>query len=589
MAEHLLRLNNGMAIDVIDVPLFEVLKQTTYLNQEVRDELDALSTSFRYRIGNGRSSEDARAILQSFVTELEHEIALRLSRRSLPFWLTMFRWILGVNKMRDRTEATTLVQDARLIELCLARYARYDITDLREIDGVWTIEPSTDDVRALLQTTALARLASMYKVDLRRLALGGKLATTPNAWSIKMPTLDTEKLMALYSKRLATWGNVFRHAGVPGDSMLPHGRGHWWIALAGKNEDGLYWSGASKSVALSPQELPRAFVGPHDAYVPTFFLDEFSVDLASTWLELLGDDIQSRAGFRPEAALVVLRAASALGIDCYQTYRLGHRLRTFAFMFVSKVELESRILEEAKQAGVTSSEDLDAAFRFLTRSQTDASGIDVHAVAHSRCFVEFNPNVVLLDLQVTFSAVRSLFDLVGTASGDHANLRGRRFEDDVCALLRATFPQASVWKAGRRVRFVDGTIREVDLALIIGNVMLLLECKAFAQRDAGAPTRSGVASRWRSLCDALQQVDQLALKLRTTSTRAHEPLLSSVEWIVPCVITPAVEWIPETRDEFWLNESVPRICTMGEVLEVGNMIAAGQVPQNAIALKQDTS
>lgn len=581
----LLSANNGMAFDPVDIPLFEVLKQTVDLNQVVRRNLDVRINEFRDRI---RASKKAPFdIIGEIATDIDGELAARLGVRSVPFWLTLFRSILALNSFRDHAAPDSLAQDARLIELSIARYGNYGHEDIHFEGDIWFIKAKPYDVESMLYTAALARIGSICRVDMRRIAYGGELKPTADGWEVRMPTRELEGLAQVQSERLRRWQNLFRGAGIPFPGVLPYGRGRWWIALAGKNEGQNLWSGALKTEAVAIGGLGTIppLIGPSDSYVPTFALHPFSVDLLLPWFELLRADIINRMRFRPEAALLVLRVVSAAGFNEYATFRRGHRLRSLAFLMCSKNELYSRFSDSAQREAIPV-EEIEAAAGFLTRTHDDATLVDTSNVSDSRPIVELGDDLLVLDFNVTASAIRALTDLLGKVSGDAGNLRGHEFERVLARAVQASLADAAIWRLSQTVTFIDGKEIEIDLGVIVGDTLVVCECKARSQTSKSTFSPKYVSGRWNQARDALEKNDARAAKLATNPIRDSGAPLPNVRFVASCVVTTAVEWIADAGEKYWFTPEIPRICTPPELLEILEQIQRGMRPATCISVSR---
>lgn len=398
----LLRLNNDTAIDVLDWSLFSALKRTAPFNAVVKDKMAAWIAECRERVPAGDDYASARFMLQSISETLETRIALRLSNHSFAFWLMLFRSILAVNAPTDRTQRSNLVRDARLIELTIAKYSRYHAFDLRFYEPTWCILPVDDDVERLLEVAALANLAAAFESDIRRLAYGGALISGADGWRVDLPE-NINQLVLAHTERVAKFGNILRFAGVPGEPGLTPGRGEYWLALAGRCERSLVWSGSEKKMKLGPSgQAGESYVTPTAAYIPIYALLEYTIDAEVRWLRLIDSEIRRRVGFGVDAVLLVIKSCATIGMQAYETYRVGHRLRTLAFTICQRDEIVNGALLEARSAPHLSirDEEIDRALQFLTHEEARASAITVSTLAGFRHVLEIGEGRVLIDYSV---------------------------------------------------------------------------------------------------------------------------------------------------------------------------------------------
>lgn len=585
--QRLLRMKDGSAIDYFDVPLSQILSQTKDLNVASKQARNERITSFVATIAPNESYETAFSKLERLAEHLEAEIAERLRPHSVLFWLTMYRELLRSNAIGGFNDPLDYVSQNRYMELAVAKYASYDPWDIFEGDNLWLIQPSESDVRGMLDACCIAGLGSACRRDLRRVAMGADLTIVNGDWRtvLKEPA---HTLAEIYAARLRMHANLFSHAGVSGASELPQGRGRWWIELAGKNEGDTVWSGSAKAYVGEKNENTGMYVDEDECYRPTFRLGEFTLDQKLGWLYLIEKDISERAGFPLEAALLILRALAIFGAERHDTYRLGHRLRSVAFLVMSEREILERAQQERAASDVQGVQDSDlaAALSFLSRTSSNRANILLGSMFDLRSLTRLDSGHVIVDYLTTFSGVRHLFDLLATAENVEAEQRATALEYAVAEWICSSVPQARPWGVNQDLRFVDGAARQVDVAVVVGNALLVCECKSFARRPADViPHRARINRQWAKVVKALQQVDTLCQKFASTAVRGPGPLPQDVRYIVPCVVTPTAEWIPDPDTRYWFGPDLPRVCTVEEAAFVARVIATGATPPNAIPVR----
>lgn len=114
----------------------------------------------------------------------------------------------------------------------------------------------------------------------------------------------------------------------------------------------------------------------------------------------------------------------------------------------------------------------------------------------------------------------------------------------------------------------DGTSKEVDAAIRIGQCVVLVECKANARSiafDRGDLT--ALKYRNRAIEEALHQIDDKA-KWFSNHPKGTNYNLGGVQVILPIVVTPFKEFIPSLHDRFWVERGLPRILAPAELNEL---------------------
>jgi len=573
--ERLARLGDGSAADLLDLPTIELIVSTGGLNAVAKSKRNAIIAAVVRSIEDENTSSISPSDrLQTLTSSLEREIAGRLRSHSALFWLTLFREILRINAVDSFSDPNDYTRQLRYTELSIVKYALNDANDVEFIDCLWRISPSESDMLALLEVCGMAGLASAARIDLRRLAMGGRLVIIDYDWR----TVFDEPLHSLvetYSARRARYANIFHHAGVAGPARLPEGRGTNWIAMAGKTVGDITWSGVSKSYLIRPPVQSGDTITENDEYRPTFGLREHSFDDDVHWLELISAELEQREGFSVSTALAIIRAIASLGVEREQTFRQGHRLRSTALAVIDADEIVSRAASELG-ASVETQVSLRLAIAYFTRPTDSRDTIVPGSVFDLRHIVRLDSGELVIDFLTIFSSVWQLFNFLGSVDKRLAKQRATAFEHVISRQVHEAVPLAMPWLVNQKVRFTDGINKEIDAAFLIDETLLLCECKSMGRRPPDdIPSPGRLQRRWRSLQDALQQVDGLAELLSTKELRRPGPIPSRARSIVACVVTPSAEWIPSGEKSFWFTDDIPRFCTVGEVVRLAQMIGSG--------------
>ncbi|MGA3037400.1 MAG: hypothetical protein ABSE64_07915 [Vulcanimicrobiaceae bacterium] len=570
-------------MDFLDAPLFSILKMTGALNEISTNVHQARLRKAGMKLRDTTRGKEAFVALQELAGSCLEQLESLLRTHSVPFWLSMFRELYRINSMVSFSRPGDFVRHTRMTELAIAKYSSYVPWDIGTADGLWAIIPEETDVLALLDVCKIAGLAADTQVDMWRISMGGEVHVRDDDWESKLDP-RTNDLAAIYTERRRVYGNVFEHAGISGRSELRVGDGTWPVVMAGKNEFNLSWSPDTHTYVEDPALYHGQYVEAGETYKPTFLVHEFCVDDDLAWLKIVDRDIQARAGFGVYAALSVMRAAAEIAREQHSSLRPGHRLRSVGFLVTSEEELITRALREQHSAGASiSREELSRALGFLSRAADKTTTIIPGSMFDLRPFIALANGQVIADYRVAFSGVHMLFDFLATTGSRLTKKRATAFERAVAEIVSTSVPGAEVWAVHQPVVFSSSLSTDIDVAIRIGDTLLLCECKSACRRPSDeVPTRSRLMRRWRDLVKALNQVDDLALRLAARAFTKPNALPAQVSRVVPCVITSTSEWIPDSDELYWLAPRSPRICTVHEAAEVALSIAAGQQMQNTI-------
>ncbi len=232
---------------------------------------------------------------------------------------------------------------------------------------------------------------------------------------------------------------------------------------------------------------------------------------------------------------------------------------------------------------------LNACVRALSWHPFELAHIDLLDAQSSRLMLPLATGDRLFDWSATLHVLLSHLELCGTMTGTLAQLRGREFQEAVGDWMSSNDPHAVWWRGERAgmLRFADASQRDLDLGIVAGKHLLVVECKGNScpRRLLVVGEPRELADRWESLVlPNLAQVDSLTDRLCAEPTGRNFGIPSSVDWIVPVVCTPSPEWIPETGERYWLYPDIPRVVLPGELPEICNRLRSGQEPLHRVRL-----
>ncbi len=161
-----------------------------------------------------------------------------------------------------------------------------------------------------------------------------------------------------------------------------------------------------------------------------------------------------------------------------------------------------------------------------------------------------------------------LASLPWSVMGAEANRRGRVFEAKTKSILASEGIQ--LWECGRRLRRDDGLERELDVSVVEGDTLFLIECKsAIVPPDPDTGDRSAVHHRIADVVDRkLSQCDRLRDFLRTERRGLNYEIPGGVRRLVSVACGPYPEFLPARNDYYFLGDGSPRYLTPAELVRM---------------------
>jgi hypothetical protein len=468
------------------------------------------------------------------------------------------------------------------MDLAISKFAVTDVMEPTHLfHGMEFYKHDRSDIVAITEVFQLAQLLVSCSYCLRRVAFGGKVGQRNGQWRVDLG--ERERLAELNTERMEG-ASLFRHAGVPFYGMPPSPRGHWWFGLASTNSNKYIWSGRLRRVVrIADEDGVNRHIGPHDAYEPNYTYSYHDLSVAAEWVNLGASEFTSKLRFSPLAALAVIRA---LGEACQEkllTFKEGYFLRTFGYTILRRdsiIESSLRVLESSGVKGLP--REVDAAIGYLSYDAVTKGNINLANRFPQRMLTTLDDGRILVDFHYGIYPGMQLVEEVGSFQDEAGNLRGDKFESHVIAAVIETVPAALVLARRKHIQFSDGTSREIDVAFVIGEYLVICECKARAQRyfdDIPSPSR--LKNRWNNFLTDLSKIDDVAQRL------SEEPpvdlgIPSHVRWTLSCVVVPSVEWMDSLEENCWfIEDEIPRICTALELSALIDYVSKGHSPLNA--------
>ena len=171
-------------------------------------------------------------------------------------------------------------------------------------------------------------------------------------------------------------------------------------------------------------------------------------------------------------------------------------------------------------------------------------------------------------IPAVLASIFSELSLLASADGEIGQIRGDDFQNEVEKHLNANIPDAQTWACHRELEFLSGLKRDIDVSFWSGNVLFVVECKAFGVPPAfGRGEPVALQTRKEKLDAALDQVDGLCELLSTERKGRNFELPAKVTHIVSIVASPFPEYVDSKGDRYFLTPSIPRVCTPEEIVQ----------------------
>jgi hypothetical protein len=181
------------------------------------------------------------------------------------------------------------------------------------------------------------------------------------------------------------------------------------------------------------------------------------------------------------------------------------------------------------------------------------------------------PGGLLTDYSAIPALLESVFSELSARvcmNGQIGQVRGDDFENEVENYLRSNIADFQPWICHRKLEFLMGLERDIDVSFLLGQVLFVVECKAFSVSPAfDRGETKALETREEKLDIALKQAGTLCELLSKERKGKNFELPLAVTHIVGIVASPFPEYIPKRDDRYFLTRNIPRVCTPEEIAE----------------------
>lgn len=543
-------------------------------------ERDAVQASFSARFPGDLDDTRSFEAIKAYAERLQQRIKSRLCGHSRKFWYLLYArlWHMPIHPNSESKWSRTLI--LRTLELAIAKFGSINAKDVLAVGHTsWAPGISDKLVLQMLEVIDLTREFYYATASMRRTAKGGRLDY--ESWTVKHDD-ESARLIKLYDERVIERSERYSESGIFANHYTNGNVANWVVQVAIANDANITWPLRSSLITRKPATGPDAADG--NAYVPNYIFlpEEFATDLAA--LVPFRSSIEKRLRFRLED---LFAAIAAIGLTTVQYQEISPsvyaQIQRGGYLVSRKDLIHERLCDILptifKAYGVSLPNDVKDTARliqdFLTLAPDET--IDLERRKPLKPLIPLSDTEVRVDFRLLPFPIREVYLSLPTLSESDNQTRSDDFEIAVRDQITQSIPGATPWRTSSEIEFSDGSKRELDASVMIGDVLLLCECKARSigdKMELAAP--AFLDSRWETSVEYIDDVDTLASALIEKEIVRGPAVPDNVKWILPVVVEPHAEYIPLTSTKFWvIADEVPRIMTVDECVKVAEIINSG--------------
>jgi hypothetical protein len=534
------------------------------------------------KIGEGVAQESAAKLLADQLALVEARLAEILPAHGRHYWIQIVRR-LGVNLIYEKSRTPTAL---RLATLATLKYGAasdpYGYAPTSTARGLPPMQLTESDIADVLLVGYLAQEFDHLARLLRRVTLGGTLNVSATGQTEVRLTEEAERLIEIHRGRNARYGT---HAG-------DHGFAVPW-------EPALDLEGPCRYVTiprvdhLEADEHVGGWSGIGLAYGATYVLSATSGERDREMLAPLSTLIEEVAGHPPDVFLGVISGITTYLVRDLARTNPACALNVFGTGYIP---LDPRAVTEVTGVVAAYLGDWLAYFggdrparselrntvtgvlESLTYGETEFENIDLLSRQPYKLAYRAEGRLVV-DLLLVEEIIGSLYEAAASDDDDRGNPRGSALEQVVRRF--GTEAGFQPWRHGTLE--VGGQIlREVDASFVIGDVLLLVECKSKRRdpRIAGGDYKA-TRNRWSTFEKKLRSAEDRRDQIERFRNEVGVPeSVSRIEW---CVVAANPEPVPDHGNpRLWLTAEIPRLCTPHEMIEFMRQLRDGATSATSV-------
>lgn len=544
---------------------------------EVRMPAERLNRAFCQEIGDGLEGPAAAEALSGYLERVEGEIARIAGQHSRGYWMHVTRR-LPPTPLCECSDWTVLLY-RRVLTLAVIKHGRpavlaEEFTTIETPAGRQQV-PRVFDHDEVVETFALEYLAFEYTTATqayRRVGKGARLLVREEDFAA-VAEEELEDLIQDLDRRVGEFGELTGKYGALTDREFP------LDVDAGEDTPLAVLATRPNTLRVDPSKamISRGVILPGPS---NFLAHPVVIDGYSETLSTLSSEVEQALGAPPDVLLGVLWALSMYLLRFIErTPAVEVQLLKTGYL-ISMREDRDRLADTLSRwvGGLLEhlghTEQSHEQALAATEAGIDALSWSEQEIASISLWDRLPFNLILdagafrvIDYSALSALFADIFRQIGFLSGESGNIKAANFETAVVA--RAGAEGFEPWKQTAELRHHDGEQREIDAGFVAGDVLYVVECKAYAQNpriDRGDWTAR--LSRQEQLLCYLEQARTLAEFISAERSGSNYELHDQVARVEHLLCTPGVEFIWSSEERLWLTEEIPRICSVAELMIV---------------------
>ncbi len=533
------------------------------------------------------SAEEAGIVLEMVLQAFEAAMQKVASRHGRYYLLHLTRRILPETVYGERPES--LVLSRVTLHLALLKFANDDTSELTddglpdhpELRGQYVpVHLTEEDVMDIYTLEYLAHGYYMTTSTLRRVWKGAQLRVGPEAESYEVvePSQLTKAIEIVdvrtknHTSILSSFGLM---TGITGETLAPGSLPVLMLTLNPELQPGGLKLGRERLIAKDP------FRGGD--FVSNLL--PYRADLRPYYerLKLFEAVLLAHRGLSAEQVVAFLVAMTMWVATSMPNLAFRYRIVQRGWRIIPTLQwLVDELVPRYQHVrgrffavvdNTTARQHLEVILGDVTYRPIDYPVIDLFNLMPIKLLIPIGcpPRAFIVDFLMIPAFLQEIFSLSARITGGFGQIKGGTFEHEAVEYVKRHLQAGTIWKSSTVLKFDNGDPpeREIDLSIVIGDLLVVAECKSYGVPPMYERAKPEfLRARREKLVEALRQVDSLARRLAASPSGRNYEVSESVQYIVPVVLSPGVEYVEGDDPSHWLNDDVPRVCTPSELIQV---------------------
>lgn len=535
-------------------------------------------------------SDKSIEILYEFKNRIESELKINIEKKSIHYWLHLYRRIAP----RGKNSSVTINIFRNILEVAFYKYGREEVNDellfVKEentvsidkiangdmkryngnfnseylLPGVYLGNFSCDDYQLMYELEELAIEFWRVTTCIRRIYKGGTLRVSFSEYEVECDE-ETSKLMKLYDNRYKE-GGLSSLNGVTISNETPTGI----IPMYNTEAELIDQEFLNRLLGIESSVTINKHFVPNFVWAPFDFMQFYKSN------KFLKDEFMKCYGFSLKHFVFIcfIISADLIGSCVGNSENVNEMQKRAYRYYVSKKEYIEQLHMLSKQLDfimdekiVISEEEIIKIIDYLTVDFNKRNDMSLTTLGPRKMIFSLkNKESILIDyLPLLDIILKSTFPL--KINDEKEKQKGYIFEDFVINELKNS--GFTLWENKKELKQLDGTSKEIDASFIYKNILFICECKSNKQSITFnmIGDYKTLDYRKRKNIIGINDADDKVKWLTKSSEPKNYKIPDSVDYIVPVLITPFVEYIWNLSDGLWINNDTPRIITCDELIK----------------------